>query len=45
MLNVAGHYAPYINHKYGTRGSIWEGCYKASQVHGEEYLLTCMLHV
>ena len=33
---------PYINYTYGTSGSIWEGRYKASLIHDEQYLLTCM---
>jgi len=45
MQYVGRHYVPYINHTYGTSGSIWEGRYKASLIHDEEYLLTCMRYV
>ena len=30
---------------YGTSGSIWEGRYKASLIHDEQYLLTCMRYI
>ena len=41
MMQYFGrHYVPYINHAYGTTGSIWEGRYKASLVENEHYLLT-----
>ena len=36
---------PYINHTYGTSGSIWEGRFKASLIHDEEYLFTCMRYI
>jgi putative transposase len=45
MQYVGRHYVPYINHTYGTSGSIWEGRYKASLVQDENYLLTCMRYI
>ncbi len=45
MQYIGRHYVPYINHNYGTSGSIWEGRYKASLIHDEEYLLTCMRYI
>jgi putative transposase len=45
MQYVGRYYVPYINHRYGTSGSIWEGRYKASLVQDEEYLLTCMRYI
>jgi putative transposase len=45
MQYIGRHYVPYINYTYGTSGSIWEGRYKASLVHDEEYLLTCMRYI
>lgn len=45
MQYVGRQYVPYINHTYGTSGSIWEGRYKASLVHEESYLLTCMRYI
>lgn len=45
MQYIGRHYVPYINYTYGTSGSIWEGRYKASLIHDEEYLLTCMRYI
>jgi putative transposase len=45
MQYVGRHYVPYINHTYGSSGSIWEGRYKASLIHDEEYLLSCMRYI
>lgn len=45
MQYVGRRYVPYINYSYGTSGSIWEGRFKASLVHDEEYLLTCMRYI
>ena len=36
---------PYINHRYGTSGTLWEGRYKASLVQEDGYLLTCMRYI
>ena len=45
MQYVGRYYVPYINHTYGTSGSIWEGRYKASLVQEDRYLLTCMRYI
>lgn len=45
MQYVGRHYVPYINYTYGSSGSIWEGRYKASLIHDEEYLLSCMRYI
>jgi putative transposase len=45
MQYVGRHYVPYINYTYGSSGSIWEGRYKASLIHDEQYLLTCMRYI
>lgn len=45
MQYVGRRYVPYINATYGASGSIWEGRYKASLIHDEEYLLTCMRYI
>lgn len=45
MQYVGRHFVPYINHTYGSSGSIWEGRYKASLIHDEGYLLTCMRYI
>ncbi len=45
MQYVGRRYVPYLNHTYGTSGSIWEGRYKASLIQDEAYLLTCMRYI
>ena len=45
MQYIGRKYVPYINYTYGTNGSLWEGRYKASLIHDEEYLLTCMRYI
>ncbi len=46
MIQYIGRrYVPYINASYGTSGTIWEGRYKASLIHDEQYLLTCMRYI
>ena len=45
MQYIGRRYVPYINKTYGTSGSIWEGRYKASMIHDDEYLLTCMRYI
>ncbi len=45
MQYIGRFYVPYINHKYGKTGSIWEGRYKASLVDAEHYLLQCMRYI
>ena len=45
MQYVGRRYVPYVNHTYGSSGSIWEGRYKASLVQEEGYLLTCMRYI
>jgi putative transposase len=45
MQYIGRRYVPYINHTYGSSGSIWEGRYKASLIHDEEYLLACMRYI
>ena len=45
IQHIGRRYTPYINHTYGTSGSIWEGRYKASLIDDEDYLLTCMRYI
>ena len=45
MQYVGRRYVPYINQIYGTSGSIWEGRYKASLIHDQQYLLACMRYI
>lgn len=45
MQYIGRQYVPYINHAYGSSGSIWEGRYKSNIIHDEAYLLTCMRYI
>jgi putative transposase len=45
MQYIGRRYVPYINHSYGTSGSLWEGRFKASLVSDDQYLLTCMRYI
>jgi putative transposase len=45
MQYIGRRYVPYINHTYGTSGSLWEGRYKASTIDDEHYLLICMRYI
>lgn len=45
MQFIGRRYVPYINNKYGTSGSIWEGRYKASLVQEESYFLLVMRYI
>ena len=45
MQYVGRCYVPYINHKYGFSGSLWEGRFKSSLIESESYLLSCMRYI
>jgi putative transposase len=45
MQFVGRHYVPYINHKYGRSGSIWDGRFRSSLVDSEHYLLATMRYI
>ena len=45
MKVVGSRYAQYINKKYRRTGTLWEGRHRASLVHSERYLLTCMRYI
>ena len=45
MQYLGRRYVPYINHKYGTSGSIWEGRYKSSLVEEDQYVLSVMRYI
>ena len=46
MIQYVGRrYVPYINYHYGSSGTLWEGRYKASLLHDDDYLLTCMRYI
>jgi putative transposase len=43
--SVGRHYVPYINKRYGRRGSLWEGRYKSCVIGAEDYFLACMRYI
>jgi len=45
MQYLGRRYVPYINHKYGKSGSIWEGRFKASLVQEDLYFLSVMRYI
>jgi putative transposase len=45
MQYIGRRYVPYVNHKYGKSGSLWEGRYKASLVQGDNYFLKVMRYI
>lgn len=45
MQFIGRRYVPYINHSYGTSGSLWESRYKSSLIQDDPYLLTCMRYI
>ncbi len=45
MQYIGRYYVPYINHTYGSSGTIWEGRFKASLINDEQYLLICMRYI
>jgi putative transposase len=42
---VGRRYVPYVNHKYGRTGTLWEGRFKASIVDASQYLLSCYRYI
>ena len=45
MQYIGRHYVPYINHKYGRSGTLWEGRFKASLVDSANYLIQVMRYI
>jgi len=45
MQYIGRRYVPYINHKYGYSGSIWEGRFKSNLIDTSEYLFVCMKYI
>jgi putative transposase len=41
MQSLGRRYAQYVNRTYRRSGSVWEGRFKASLIHAENYLLKC----
>ncbi len=45
MQSVGRRYVQYFNTVYQRTGTLWEGRYKATIIHSEEYLLTCYRYI
>ncbi|MCZ2721901.1 transposase [Marinomonas sp. 15G1-11] len=45
MQHIGRRYVPFINHKYGRSGSIWEGRFKSSLVQSDRYFLAVMRYI
>ncbi|CUB04557.1 transposase [Marinomonas fungiae] len=45
MQHIGRRYVPFINHKYGRSGSLWEGRYKSNLVQSERYFLAVMRYI
>ncbi len=45
MKGLAQRYAQYLNYRYGTSGTVWDGRYKSCLVQTEAYLLTCQRYI
>ena len=43
--SVGRRYVQYFNHTHQRSGTLWEGRYRATVVHAEDYLLTCMRYI
>lgn len=45
MQSIGRRYVQYINRQYKRTSSLWEGRYKSSLIHAEDYLLACMRYI
>ena len=45
MQHIGRRYVPFINHKYGRSGSLWESRYKSNIVQSERYFLAVMRYI
>ncbi len=45
MQHIGRRYVPFINHKYGRSGSLWESRYKSNLVQSERYFLAVMRYI
>lgn len=43
--SVGRRYVQYFNQQHERTGTLWEGRYRATVVHAEDYLLTCMRYI
>lgn len=45
MQSLGRRYVQYINRHYKRSGTLWEGRYKSSLIHAEDYLLACQRYI
>ncbi len=45
MQKLGRFYVPYINHKYGQSGTLWDVRFKSSLVDSDHYVLACMRYI
>ena len=45
MQSLVRRYVQYVNRFYRRTGSLWEGRYKSSVIHAEDYLLACQRYI
>jgi putative transposase len=45
MQSVGRRYVQHFNYTYRRSGTLWEGRYRATLVHAERFLLTCMRYI
>jgi len=45
MQSLGRRYVQYFNYHYERTGTLWEGRCRATVVHAEDYLLTCMRYI
>ncbi len=45
MQSLGRRYVQYVNRVYRRSGSLWEGRYKSSVIHAEDYLLACQRYI
>jgi putative transposase len=45
MQSIGRRFVQYMNYTYRRSGTLWEGCYKASLVDDDEYLLLCHRYI
>lgn len=45
LQSLGRRYVQYFNYTYGRTGTLWEGRYRATVVHAEDYLLACSRYI
>lgn len=45
MQSLGRRYVQYVNRFYRRTGSLWDGRYKSSVIHAEDYLLACQRYI